>query len=47
MKRIGIGYKDYREFIDPDRCYVDKTRICFCKKSCIAGLYQKMIETVR
>lgn len=25
MKKIGIGYEDYREFIDQDLYYVDKT----------------------
>ena len=25
MKKIGVGYENYKEFIDKDRYYVDKT----------------------
>ena len=25
MKKIGIGYENYKEFIDQDMYYVDKT----------------------
>ena len=86
MKKLGIGYENYKEFIDQNLYYVDKTLlvrdvleegrkvtlltrprrfgktlglsmlrtfledgyagvvsygICFCKKSCIVGLYQE------
>ena len=27
MKKIGIGYENYKEFIDRDMYYVDKTML--------------------
>ena len=27
MKKIGIGYEDYKRFIDDDMYYIDKTML--------------------